>query len=254
MSEPLMMALVLVAGFVAGVINTMAGSGSLITLPLLIFLGLPAGVANGTNRVAILFQTAVGVWKFHGAGQIELKSARWLLLPSVVGALLGAYLAVDLNERAMRMIIAGLMLVMFCVIAIRPKRWLQGARDHHHQGLTAVEVIVHFAIGFYGGFIQAGVGIFLLAGLVLASGYDLLRANALKLLIVLVFTAFALAVFAWHDMVDWYWGLILAAGNMAGALLGAKLALRGGAELLRKMLLTIIAISAAKMIYDLFAG
>lgn len=252
MSDILITILVLVAGFVAGVINTMAGSGSLITLPLLIFIGLPANIANATNRVAILFQTAVGTWRFHSAGKIQFSQARMLLLPSILGALLGAYLAVDLNERAMRIIIAVLMMVMFCVILIRPKRWLTGATDHHHTKLTLTEGLVHFAIGFYGGFIQAGVGIFLLAGLVLASGYDLLRANALKLFIVLVYTAFALAVFAFYGMVDWYWGLLLAVGNVAGALVGAKLALKGGSEFLRKILLAIIAISALKMLYDVF--
>jgi uncharacterized membrane protein YfcA len=245
--------LVLIAGFIAGIINTIAGSGSLITLPLLIFIGLPANVANGTNRVAILFQTAVGVWRFHQAGKVPFSHAKQILIPSVVGALLGAYLAVDLDEQAMRLVIAVIMVVMFVIILLRPKRWLQGAEDHHHSNMTLVESLVHFAIGFYGGFIQAGVGIFLLMGLVMASGYDLVRANALKLLIVLVFTGFALAVFAYNGMVNWYWGLVLAVGNVAGALVGTKLALRGGADFLRKVLLAIIALSALKMFYDVLA-
>ncbi|MDX9857839.1 MAG: sulfite exporter TauE/SafE family protein [candidate division Zixibacteria bacterium] len=240
--------LVIAAGFACGFINTLAGSGSLITLPLLIFLGLPANVANGTNRVAILLQTAVGTWSFHQQGVLHLKRGLILALPAIVGAVLGAQVAVNLDERMLRHAIGVLMLVMFVILLVRPKRWLQG-----HQGLTdkpvsVVQLLVFFAIGFYGGFIQAGVGLFLLAGLVLGAGFDLVKANAVKVLINLVFTVFALGVFLLNDQVDWFVGLILAAGNMLGAWVAARMAVQRGAAFVRWLLIAVVLLSAAVLL------
>jgi uncharacterized membrane protein YfcA len=109
-------------------------------------------------------------------------------------------------------------------------------------------MIVFFAIGVYGGFIQAGVGIFLLAGLVLSAGYDLVRANAVKLLIVLIYTAFALAVFVLNDQVNWIVGLVLAIGNMLGALVASRMAVKRGAGFVRVLLMAVIIISALEFL------
>ena len=241
---------VILAGLGAGVINTVAGSGSLITLPLLIFLGLPATVANGTNRVAILFQTAVGAWRFRQAGKLDMQNGKILLLPSCIGAIAGAVLAVDLPERSMRLLIAAVMVLMFIVILSNPKTWLKESEKVEKTKVTPFEIMVHLAIGFYGGLIQAGVGVFLIAGLVMASGYDLLRANALKLMFVMAYTPLALGIFIYYGQVNWYWGFLLTIGNVVGAWIGSKLALEGGAAFLRKTLLAVIAISAIKLLYD----
>lgn len=240
--------LVIAAGFACGFINTLAGSGSLITLPLLIFLGLPANVANGTNRVAILLQTAVGTWSFHQQGVLHLKRGLILAIPAIVGAVLGAQVAVNLDERMLRHAIGVLMLVMFVILLVRPKRWLQGHQELTAKPVSVVQLLVFFAIGFYGGFIQAGVGLFLLAGLVLGAGFDLVKANAVKVLINLVFTVFALGVFLLNDQVDWFVGLILAAGNMLGAWVAARMAVQRGAAFVRWLLIAVVLLSAAVLL------
>ncbi|HIP72025.1 MAG TPA: sulfite exporter TauE/SafE family protein, partial [Anaerolineae bacterium] len=184
---------VIAAGFVAGFINTLAGSGSLVSLPVLIFLGLPANVANGTNRVAILAQNIVGVKSFDRQKVLDRRGAVILAIPAIFGSLIGAQIAVNLNEEMMRRVIGGLMIVMLVVILARPKRWLHGSAEYMQERPSWKQLTVFFFIGIYGGFIQAGVGIFLLAGLVLSIGYDLVRANAVKVAIVLAFTVAALA-------------------------------------------------------------
>ncbi len=232
------------AGFIAGFINTLAGSGSLVTLPLLIFLGLPANVANGTNRVAILMQTVVAVKTFRKAGQLSLKTGMALAVPAIAGAVIGAMVAVDLDEDTLRRVIGGLMVVMLLVILVRPKRWLEGKAGTISERPNWIQIPVFLGIGFYGGFIQAGVGIFLLAGLVLSAGFNLVGANAVKNLIVLVFTVFALAVFVWNDQVQWVLGLVLGVGNMLGAWVAARMAVQRGAAFVRYLLIAVIVVSA----------
>ena len=200
--------LILAAGFAAGAINTIAGSGSLLTLPLLIFLGLPAGLANGTNRVAILLQNVVGVSSYRQQGVLDGRGGLWLSLPAIVGALLGAQIAVDLDEALLRRTIGVIMVIMLLVVLLKPQRWLQGQQQRLEGAPGPLAWAVFFVIGLYGGFIQAGVGVFLLAGLVLVVGYDVVRANAVKVLIVLFFTVFALAVFVRNQQVDWAIGLM----------------------------------------------
>jgi uncharacterized membrane protein YfcA len=244
---------VIAAGFAAGFINTLAGSGSLITLPLLIFLGLPANVANGTNRVGVLLQNVVAVGSFRHQRVLDLRGGLMLSVPAIVGSVLGAQIAVNLNEEVMRTVIGALMVVMLAVILIRPRRWLEGRGEVKNHHLTWIQVLIFFAIGVYGGFIQAGVGIFLLAGLVLSAGYDLVRANAVKVLIVLCFTVSALIVFIINGQVVWVIGLIMGLGNMLGAWVAARMAVERGAPFVRWVLIAVVAVSGAELlgVFDL---
>jgi hypothetical protein len=238
-----------VTGFIAGFINTLAGSGSLITLPVLILLGLPANVANGTNRVGVLLQCIVSVITFRRHGTLDSGGSLKLTLLTVVGAVLGAQLAVDLDEALLRRSIAVLMLIMLGVVLLKPSRWVAS----HASGETAspwIQWPVFFAIGVYGGFIQAGVGVFLLAGLVLAAGYNLVAANAIKNLIVLVFTAAALAVFIYNDQVNWGLGLLLAGGSAVGAWLAAHMAISRGANFVRYALMLILVLASIALLSD----
>jgi len=240
--------LIVAAGFAAGFINTLAGSGSLITLPLLIFAGLPANVANGTNRVAVLLQTAVAVKRFRESGTLDLKRGLQLTAPAILGAVLGAQIAVNINEQAMKTVIGVLMVVMLAVVLIRPKRWLVGRPEMLVKRPGWLQLVIFFLIGIYGGFIQAGVGIFLLAGLVLGAGYELVRANAVKNLVVMVFTLFALIVFVVNDQVEWLPGMVLAVGNMLGAWVAARMAVEKGAKFVRWILIGVIVVSATVLL------
>jgi uncharacterized membrane protein YfcA len=247
--HPLLLAAVPVTGFVAGFINTLAGSGSLLTLPILILLGLPANVANGTNRVGVLLQNIVAVTTFRRRGALPLQGSWKLIVPSVVGAIVGAELAVDLDEELLRQTIGALLLVLLVVMVLNPERWIA---EHAvpRDPRWFVEVPLFFAIGVYGGFIQVSVGLFLLAGLVVGAGYNLVGANAMKNLIVLVFTAAALVVFVINDQVQWTLGLLLGAGQAAGAWVAAHFAVRRGAGFVRWTVIVIVVLSALA----LFAG
>lgn len=242
--------ILIAGGFACGFINTVAGSGSLITLPLLmIFVQLDANIANGTNRVAILLQNAVAVGSFRQQKVLNLRTGIKLAIPSGVGALVGALIAVELDKEMMRLVIGILMFVMLIVILSRPKRWMeQSETDEFRFGWK--QALLFLAVGFYGGFIQAGVGVFLLMTLVMASGFDLVRANAVKVLIILCFTIIALPVYAMNGQVNWQYGLILAVGNMLGAWLASRMAVKRGVGFVRWVLVAVIACSGVKLCWD----
>jgi len=241
--------LVVLVGFVSGFINTIAGSGSLLTLPVLIFMGLPVGVANGTNRIAILLQSIVGVAGFKQKKVFEWRDGLWLLIPSVIGALLGAMMAVNIDELLMNRVIGGLLIVMFFVILLKPDKWVKAKVGKVQSKPTYWSFLIFLAIGFYGGFIQAGVGFFLLAGLVLGAGFDLLKANAVKVFIVLAYTIVALAVFIFNKQVNYSLGLIMGAGSMFGAWVATHYAVKWGANFIRWFLLVAVFAFAIKLLF-----
>jgi len=235
------------AGILAGFINTIAGSGSLITLPLLMFAGLPANVANGTNRIAILLQNIIGVSQFKKQKILDTKTGLYLSIPTTVGALIGAFIAIDIDERMMKLSIGVLLIIMFFLVLFQPDKWVKEKAGSIKAKPSIVQIIIFFFIGIYGGFIQAGVGFFLLSGLVLGIGYDLLKANALKLLLILGYTPFALLVFIYHKQINFELGFTLAIGNMIGAFIASKTAHRLGNSFIRYVLLLILLISATKL-------
>ncbi len=229
-------------GLAAGFINTNAGGGSILTLPLLMFLGLPANVANGTNRIAILLQNIIGVNTFRQKKVLDIKNDYRLAIPAVVGSIIGALFAAEINVAMLEDIIAGLMVAMLFLVLLKPNAWVQQKAGEVNAKPSVLQYIIFFGIGLYGGFIQLGVGFFLLAGLVLGSGYDLVKANAVKVFIVLIYTVFSLGIFIWHQQVDIVAGLILAAGNMAGAWLGVHFSVKGGAKYVRYVLIAALVI------------
>ncbi len=235
-------------GFFAGFINTLAGSGSLLTLPLLMFLGLDANVANGTNRIAILLQNVVGVASFKQQKVFEWKQGIWLAIPAVIGSIIGAFIATDIDEEIMKYTIAGLLVIMFFLILFKPDKWIKDQAGNIQKKPGILQIIIFFFIGIYGGFIQAGVGFFLLAGLVLGAGMNLVKANAIKVLIVLCYTFFALAVFMYYNQINYKIGLILAIGNMTGAFVGSRIAVSWGPKFVRILLLVTLIIAAMHLL------
>ncbi|TNF42057.1 MAG: sulfite exporter TauE/SafE family protein [Bacteroidetes bacterium] len=238
---------VIAAGLFAGFVNTLAGSGSLITLPLLMFLGLPANVANGTNRIGVLVQSLVSSISFRKQKLYTVDEGLWMSVPAVAGALLGSLIAVRINERIMELMIGGLLIVMFFIILYKPEQWV---RDHAHSAAMRRRwwvPVVFFFIGIYGGFIQAGVGFFLLGALVLGAGMGLTRANAHKVLIVAAMTTIALIVFILSDQVYYLYGIIIAIGQGIGGWLASRVAVSWGPKVVRIILLVAILASAVKL-------
>ena len=229
-------------GLAAGFINTNAGGGSMLTLPLLMFLGLPANVANGTNRIAILLQNVIGVKTFRQNGLLDFRTDYRLAIPAIIGSIVGALFAVEINTELLEKVIAGLMIAMLFLVLLKPNAWVRKHADSVNKKPTVLQYFIFFLIGLYGGFIQMGVGFFLLAGLVLGSGYDLVKANAVKVFIVLIYTVFSLGIFVYHQQVDIIAGLILAAGNMTGAWLGVHFSVKGGAKYVRYVLIAALVI------------
>ncbi len=229
-------------GLAAGFINTNAGGGSMLTLPLLMFLGLPANVANGTNRVAILLQNIIGVHTFRQKKVLDYTTDYRLAVPAIAGALMGALFAVEIEVRLLEKIIAGLMVLMLLIVVLKPEVWVKEHAGAVRPKPTFWQYVIFFFIGLYGGFIQMGVGFFLLSGLVIGCGYNLVKANAIKVFIVLIYTFFTLGIFMFHGQVNWLAGLILAAGNMAGAWLGVHFSVKGGAKYVRYVLIGALVI------------
>jgi len=245
--------LVVAAGILAGIINTLAGSGSLITLPLLTFLGLPPHLANGTNRIGVIFQNLTAVGTIRARTGLKLAGSWWIIAWCLLGSLAGAKVAVEVDERWMNLALGILMVVMLGMVWFKPEKWLRppGEPDPHAHR-KPLNMAMFLAIGFYGGFIQAGVGIFLLAGAVLGAGYDLVRANTLKLVVVLVFSIPALGIFQAGGQVQWRYGLLLALGQVIGAWGAARFA-TGNANVavwIRRLLIAVILASIVKFIYD----
>jgi hypothetical protein len=240
--------LAVAAGFVAGFVNTLAGSGSLITLPLLIFMGLPATVANGTNRIAILMQNLVAVDGFQRQRLMDWRGALLLGVPATVGSLLGAQIAANLNALVMQRTIGVLLIAMLILVLVRPERWLKGEGTPHLDRWSWPWFLGFFLIGMYGGFIQVGVGIFLLAALVLGIGYNLARANAVKVAIILFYIPFDLFIFWRNGQVQWWTGAVLGIGSMLGAWTATRTAARAEAIWLWRLLAVVVALSAAQLL------
>ncbi len=243
--------LVIGTGIVTGFINTVAGSGSLISLPILMFMGLSPATANGTNRIAILMQSIAGLTgykKFANMNKTEWKLGIWLTIPAIVGSIIGAALAVKIDAVFMRKIFAALLIIMFFLILLKPEKWLKGKSGEINTKPTISQIVIFFLIGIYLGFIQAGVGFFLLAGLVLSVGFDLIKSNAIKVLVVLLCTPFALGVFIYNGQVNYLWGFILGIGAMIGAILATRFAARLGANFVRYVVLITLAIDSMKLL------
>jgi uncharacterized membrane protein YfcA len=241
--------LLILAGLFAGFINTLAGSGSLITLPLLMFLGLSPHQANATNRVAIFFQNVVAVRNFKQQGLISYKSSLFLVVPALIGSVVGASIAVNIDETILNLFIGSLLFVMFFVILLKPDKWVKAQAGQVNEKPAFWQIIIFFFIGVYGGFIQAGVGFFLLAGLVLGVGYDLIKANAIKVFIVLTYTAVALGIFIWAGQVNFLYGIVLAVGNASGAFIASKYAQQIGVKYIRYILLATVFVAAIKVLF-----
>ncbi|MCR9142426.1 MAG: sulfite exporter TauE/SafE family protein [bacterium] len=237
--------LAFVAGIIAGGINTLAGAGSLITLPVLFLMGLSPHDANATNRLGVIFQSLSGMYGFRKNDALPAENIQWYVVPATVGAIAGAWAAVAIDADSMRYSILGAMLLVLGLLFLEPKRWLREQSEDGDAYRRPLALAILFAIGFYGGFVQAGVGVLLLAGLVLGSGRSLLEANALKLWIVLIATIPALAFFLYYDQVRFGPGLTLAAGQLLGAYLAANYASQSPrANIWIRRLLIVITIAA----------
>jgi hypothetical protein len=234
-------------GFAVGFINTVAGGGSLISLPVLIFLGLPPSVANGTNRVAIVIQTALGTAGFVSKGVSTAPFNIYLGISAFLGAILGAQIAVDISGETFNKILAIIMIAVVLIIIFKPKMKLQDLQEKISGKHLWIGIVAFFFFGIYGGFINAGLGFIIILFLHYVNGMSLVRANATKVAVVLIYTFAALAVFILNDKVIWGVGLVLAIGNGSGAWLASRISVKKGDGFIKTFLIIMVVAMSVKL-------
>ena len=234
-------------GLVTGVINTLAGGGSLVTLPMLIFLGLPPSVANGTNRIAILIQSIVTNAGFRSKGINTYPFSIYFGISATIGAILGAQLAVEIDGELFNRILAIIMVVVVAYLVFNRKAKLEDVVERVSGKHLWTSIILFFFVGIYGGFIQAGVGFLMLLVLSGINRFSLVKSNALKIVITGIYTVFAVIIFVINDKVNWEYGLILAAGNAAGGWFASRWSVSKGDGLVKVFLVIMVIIMAIKL-------
>lgn len=239
--------LLVVVGFTVGFINTLAGGGSLISLPVLIFLGLPPSVANGTNRVAIVIQTALGTAGFKSKGVSTFPFNLYLGLSALVGAIIGAQIAVDIKGETFNRILAIVMIAVVLIIVFKPKIDVSNLEERLTGKYLWLGIIAFFFFGIYGGFINAGLGFIIILFLHYINRMNLVRTNATKVSVVFIYTLSALAVFALNDKINWTLGLVLAIGNGTGAWVASRVSVNKGDGFIKTFLVIMVVAMAIKL-------
>ena len=240
-------ALLVGVGFLVGFINTVAGGGSLLSLPVLIFLGLPPSVANGTNRVAIVIQTALATAGFKSKGVTTFPFNIYLGISALLGAIIGAYIAVDIKGETFNRILAIIMIVVVFIIIFKPKIKIEELEERLTGKYLWIGIIAFFFFGIYGGFINAGLGFIIILFLHYINRMTLVRANATKVAVVCIYTLSALVVFVLNDKVNWKIGLILALGNGSGAWLASRVSVKRGDGFIKTFLVIMVVAMSIKV-------
>lgn len=238
--------LLVAAGIVASILNVVAGGGSFLTLPILIFLGLPSVVANGTNRVGVLMQNASAIWGFHNARVLDWQWALTASVPALVGAVLGTWAALYVGDDLFRRILAIVMVVITIAMLFAPDPHPDAAARSPRSWLVAAGFLL---IGLYGGFLQAGIG-FLVLAITTWSGLDLVRGNAIKAVSVMLVTILSLVIFAVNGSIHWPMGLALAIGNTLGGFIGVRLAVTKGHRWLKGVVTATIIVFAIRLWFE----
>ena len=240
--------LLFAVGIIAGILNVLAGGGSLLTLPLLIFMGLPSAVANGTNRIAIFCQNIFAIRGFRQRGVMPMELALLCTPPALLGSWLGASLAISMDDQLFNRVLALIMIGVLIFTAVDPMKKMRQEEVTFGFGRKVVLVLSFFGVGIYGGFVQAGVG-FLVITALLVHGLDLVRINAIKVFVIFAYTFIALGVFIYHGQVNYLLGFTLAAGNSLGGMIGPKLAVDKGHDWIKKVVTATVLVFALKLLF-----
>lgn len=241
------LALLMGAGTIAGVLNVIAGGGSLMTVPIMLFLGLSGPEANGTNRISIIAQNIVAVRTFFRRGFSEFRLSLTLSAAAIPGAILGAMVGVNLDGEWFDRVLAVVMLGVLVLMQIPSKKRDTDGGPLTRQRLLLGHVLM-FGAGCWGGFIQVGVGFILMPILHRVMGLDLVRTNMHKVFIALTYNLFAIVVFAAAVSIHWQFGLALAAGNALGGYFGARFSVQGGEVWIRRIVTAVLLVFIVKLL------
>lgn len=244
--DALSIGILMSAGVFAGFINTVAGGGSLLTLPIMIFMGLPSNVANATNRVAIFSQNLFSVAGFRSKGVSAFPYAFWLAGTAIIGAIIGAQFAMDIKGEVFNRILAIIMIAVLLLTIFKPGSKV-GQSEKMEPKDQIIGAISFFFIGIYGGFIQAGVGFIIIAALTNVNALSLAKTNSIKVFVVLIYTISALGVFIYQDMINWTYGLTLAVGNSTGGWIASRWSADKDDKWIRIILIITVSVMAIKL-------
>ena len=228
-------------GIFAGFINTLAGGGSVLVLPTLILAGLPSTLANTTNRIAILFQSTTGTIRFHKYKKLNISSVKHITVAAILGSVIGSFFAVKMTSDVFDKVL-GVVFLFILIMMLKPEK-----KAEYKKFPRIVEFIIFFIVGFYGGFIQAGMGFILLATLKFIEHFNLVKANAVKVFMIMSYTIPAVLVFWISGKLVWKYGLILAAGNVIGSYIGVHVAVRNSEKIIKTILSAAIVLACLKL-------
>lgn len=234
-------------GLFTGVINTLAGGGSLITLPLFIFMGLPSSEANASNRIGVFLQSLVAVGGFKSKGVAVFPYALYVSVTAVVGCVIGAYYAVDIKGALFNRILAVVMVIVMLLTVLKPYLKNGGGMEVLTVKSKVTSIMMFFFVGLYGGFIQAGVGFLIIATLTGVHGFNMAKTNSIKSFVIVCYTLVALGIFWWEDQIRWDYGLTLAAGNSAGGWIASRWSVGKEDKWIRLILLITVFGMAVKL-------
>ncbi|MBN1250597.1 MAG: sulfite exporter TauE/SafE family protein [Bacteroidales bacterium] len=241
------LSIVFFAGFAAGFINTFAGSGTAINYFLFFLLGIPINVASGTVRLGVIMQAIATSLSFYKKKQLDVVKALFISIPVTAGAIIGAEIAVSVNLMIFERLIGVVLLIMLFFLFYDSDRWIKGKLVLSSRKVSFWHLIIYFLIGIYGGFLHIGFGIFMIAALVYISGYDLVKAAAIKIFVVLIYTPFVFVIFMLNNQVEYLIGFVTGLGNLTGGLLAASLATKWGAGFIRWILIFVLIVFSLKL-------
>lgn len=251
MAEYLYPIIVFFSGIAAGIINIMAGGGSTITLGVMIMMGMDASVANGTNRIGLMIESSSGVMAFKSEKYADFKESLKLALFTVPGAIIGAIWATKISNELFQQILAVVMIFILITLFLPKTKPAEGngAENSKRKILIYPAMLL---IGFYGGFVQVGIGFILMGALRHILSLDLIRVNMHKVFIVFVYTIPLLFVFGLTGNINWFYAIFLAAGYAVGAWWSAKISVAKGEKVVKGVLVVAILIMATKFMLPFF--
>ena len=239
--------LLIIVGFIAGVINTLAGGGSLLTLPVLIFMGLPPNIANGTNRIGIIIQMLAGTAGFKSKGISTFPFSFYLGISALLGSLIGAQIAVDIKGEAFNKILSFVMISVVLLIVFKPKLKAKELIERTTGKHLWVGCVAFFFFGIYGGFLNAGLGFILILFLHYFNHLSLIKSNATKAVVIIIYMSGALIVFILNDAVNWKMGLTMAIGTSLGGWFASRFSVKKGDGFIKIFLIIMVSIMAVKL-------
>lgn len=239
---------IVLIGFIAGFLNTVAGGGSLISLPILIFLGLPGSVANATSRVAILAQNIFAVTGFNSKGiKLPLPYSIYLGIASLIGGFIGAKLAITISDSVFNRILAIVMVMVVISIVVEPKNRKQHSTERLSLKHQVLGIISFLFLGVYGGFIQAGIGFLVILALTNINHFGLVKTNYVKVFAAIVYTAISVIVFALEGKIEWITGLTLALGQGFGGWYASRWSVDKGEVWMKRVMIVAVIGLAVKL-------